>query len=98
MVRFDLPDQASLEALIRRRFRPLHIADRHVRKILDAVSGASFADAERVCLDARRRCALEGTDKLSDEDVAVALRRFRYRRYVLQRAVPSNLTPTVDRA
>lgn len=98
VVRFDLPDQASLEALIRRRFRPLHIADRHVRQILDAVSGASFADAERVCLDARRRCALEGTDKLSDEDVAVALRRFQYRRYVLQRAAPSNLTPTVDRA
>ncbi len=97
VVRFDLPDEASLEALIRRRFRPLRVTDRQMTKILDSVSGASFADAERVCLDARRRCALEGIDKLRDEDVATALRRFQYRRYVLQRAVPDHTIPAVDR-
>ena len=97
VVRFDLPDEASLEALIRRRFRPLRFTHRQVTKILDSVSGASFADAERVCLDARRRCALEGVDKLRDEDVTTALRRFQYRRYVLERAVPDHRSPAVDR-
>ena len=67
VVRFELPDKASLEALIRRRVRPLRVTERQVTRILDAVSGASFADAERVCLDARRRCALDGTDRLRDE-------------------------------
>ena len=97
VVRFDLPDKASLEALIRRRFRPLRITDPQIKTILDAVAGASFADAERVCLDARRRCALEGIDKLREEDVTVALRRFQYRRYVLQRALPNRVSPAVDR-
>ena len=97
VVRFDLPDKASLEALIRRRVRPLRVTERQVTKILDAVSGASFADAERVCLDARRRCALDGTDRLRDEDVSIALRRFQYRRYVLKRAVPDRASPAVDR-
>jgi len=97
VVRFDLPDEASLEALIRQRCRPLRVTDRQVKRILDAVAGVSFADAERVCQDARRRCALEGTSKLREEDVTVALRRFQYRRYVLQRALPDRVSPAVDR-
>ena len=84
VLRFDLPDANGLEALIRRRCRPLRVTDRQVQRILTDVSGASFADAERVCLDARRRCALAGNSKLYDDDVDAALDRYRYRRYVLQ--------------
>ena len=97
VLRFDLPDADGLEALIRMRCRPLRVTDRQVQEILRAVSGASFADAERVCLDARRRCALKGKSRLYDDDVEAALRRYWYRRYVLERAAPAQATPAIDR-
>lgn len=97
VIRFDLPDQRALAALITKRLRPLQTTKKQIGSLVDAVVGASFADAERVCLDARKRCALAGTSMLRNEDIKAALERFRYRRDVLQRATPGNANPSVDR-
>ncbi|NVB38580.1 ATP-binding protein [Pseudenhygromyxa sp. WMMC2535] len=97
VVRFDLPDAAGLEALVRKRLRPLQVTKKQVSSVVEAIGGASFAEAERVCLDARKRCALEGTTKLRNEDIKAALERFRYRRDVLERATPTDSAPSVDR-
>lgn len=97
VVRFDLPDAAGLEALVRKRLRPLQVTKKQVLSVVEAIGGASFAEAERVCFDARKRCALEGTTKLRNEDIKAALERFRYRRDVLKRATPTDSAPSVDR-
>lgn len=97
VVRFDLPDAAGLEALVRKRLRPLQVTKKQVSSVVEAIGGASFAEAERVCFDARKRCALEGTTKLRNEDIKAALERFRYRRDVLERATPTDSAPSVDR-
>jgi len=97
VVRFDLPDSAGLDALIRRRLRPLQATDDQVANLVEAVAGASFAEAERVCFDARKRCALKGRVRLSSADVHDVIDRFRYRMNVVDRATPAHASPAVDR-
>lgn len=97
IVRFDLPDKAGLDTLIHNRLRPLHCSENQIGVLVDALVGASFAEAERVCFDARKRCALDGTNNLRNEDVAAAIERFQYRRDVLERAMPADASPSVDR-
>ncbi len=97
VVRFALPDLKAIESLLTKRFRPLQATRQQIKLVAEAVSGASFADAERVCLDARKRCALAGKSKLRNNDIQVALKRFRYRRHVLRRATLYETAPEVDR-
>ena len=97
VLRFDLPDQKGLEILMTKRFRPLRTTRSQIRILVEAIFGSSFAEAERVCLDARKRCALAGTSKLRDEDIQAALERFHYRREILQRAKSVDAVPAIDR-
>lgn len=97
VVRFDLPSAHALEALVRQRLRPLQFTKKQVTTLVNSTRGASFAEVERVCFDARKRCALDGTTKLRNEDVRATLERFRYRRSVLERATPTQSVPAVDR-
>ena len=96
VLRFDLPGDQEIELLLTKRFRPLHATRVQIKMLLEALSGTSFADAERVCFDARKRCALIGSTALSNEDIQAALERFHYRREVFRRATPAKL-PAVDR-
>ncbi len=97
VLRFELPDAAGLEALLRKRLRPLHATTRQITALMDVISGSSFAEAERVCFDARKRCALSGATQLGEEDIAAALARFHYRQDVLLRARPTGAAPSIDR-
>lgn len=97
VVRFELPDSKAIETLFIKRFRPLKATRQQIRLLARTVSGSSFAEAERVCLDARKRCALAGASKLRNEDICSALDRFRYRRRVLRRATSDQTAPAVDR-
>jgi len=97
VLRFDLPAKESLEAVILLRLRPLQVKKKFVTALVDALQGATFADAERVCFDARKRCALDGSNALRHEDVETAIARHRYRRSVLDKAAPNSGPPAVDR-
>ena len=97
VIRFDLPDANAIEALMRKRLRPLQVTPSQIRTLVESVGAASFADAERVCFDARRRCALAGSITLRDHDIHSALERHSYRRDVLQRATSADTYPSVDR-
>lgn len=97
VLRFDLPTRELLEGVISLRLRPLRSERSQVGEILDALEGATFADAERVCLDMRKRCALDGSSSLRQSDIEAAVERFRYRRTVQKKAVPKGDSPSVDR-
>lgn len=60
------------------------------------LSGATFADAERVCLDIRKSCALRGDRQLREEDIVESLQRYSYRRSILEKASNSK-TPVIDK-
>jgi len=97
VLRFDLPTRESLELLVTLRLRPIQTQKEQIKTFVDALSGATFADAERTCFDARKRCALNGSKALKQEDVEAAIVQFRYRQSVLEKAVPNSMPPTVDR-
>jgi len=97
VIRFELPTRELLEALIAMRLRPLRRSKKQVRDLAHALEGASFADAERVCLDIRKRCALDGSDTVRQTDIVSGLERFRYRCSVRRKAVPKGGAPVVDR-
>ncbi len=97
VLRFELPDSTGLEALLKKRLRPLHATTLQIAALMDVISGSSFAEAERVCFDARKRCALSGATQLGEEDIAAALARFQYRQDVLLRARPTGAAPSIDR-
>lgn len=97
VVRFNLPDGVALEAIVLKRLRPLQFTKKQVQLLVEAIQGASFAEAEQVCFDVRKRCALDGACKLRNEDVKSALERFNYRRTVLLKASPTGASPSIDR-
>lgn len=97
VLRFELPTKESLEAVVTMRLRPLCGKKNQIRAIVEAIPGATFADAERVCFDTRKRCALEGSSSLRKADIQAAIERFQYRKNVLERETPDNVPPSVDR-
>jgi len=97
VLRFDLPTRGFLEAVVTLRVRPLRAHRRQVADLADALMGATFADAERVALDVRKRCALDGSSALRQADIDAAIERFHYRQAVLEKAVPEGAPPSVDR-
>jgi AAA+ superfamily predicted ATPase len=97
VLRFDRPTREFLEAVVVLRLRPLRSQKKQIGEIVDALDDATFADAERVCLDVRKRCALDGSNAVRKSDIDFAIERFRYRRSVEKRAVPEGDLPAVDR-
>ncbi len=98
VLRFDLPTREFLAAIVAQRLQPLRGRKKQIDHIVDALDGATFADAERVCLDIRKRCALEGTRSVRQSDIESAIDRFQYRRSVRRKADPEGDSPEVDRA
>lgn len=97
VLRFGLPDSDALAAVVSKRLRPLRFKKPQIDELVAALNGASFADAERVCLDIRKQRALEGGDSVRPEDLSTALERHGYRRDVLHIAARDVPPPTIDR-
>ena len=97
VLRFELPTKEFLEAVVVLRLRPLRSQKKHIGEIVSALQGATFADAERVCLDVRKRCALDGRSSVRQSDIDSAIDRFRYRRLVQQKATSAGDSPVIDR-
>jgi len=97
VVRFERPDTHALEALIKKRLVPLQVQKKQIDHLVEALEGTTFADAERVCLDIRKSCALDGSKRVREQDISTALERFRYRCSVLGKATAQDSSPSVDR-
>lgn len=97
VLRLDLPNKEALKGLVTKRLRPLQNSKSQVDSLVTKLTGATFADAERVCFDVRKACALDGIQALRAADIEAALERLAYRQTVLKRAVPGEGAPLVDR-
>lgn len=97
IIRFEKPDDRALEALILKRLAPLQVHPMQIGRLIDALMGHTFADAERICFDIRKSCALDGCKRVREKDISTALERFRYRCSVLGKATAQDSSPSVDR-
>jgi len=96
VLRFERPSVEQLRVLIRGRLKPLRFESSHVDEIAHRLEGATFADAERVCLDLRKQCAMRGQKAINSRDIGEALDRHSYRQYVLNKADAGG-TPAIDK-
>jgi SpoVK/Ycf46/Vps4 family AAA+-type ATPase len=96
IVRLEKPNTEQLRLLVQKRLQPLQFGATQVNELVKALTGATFADAERVCLDIRKSCAMQGTRKVQKQDTVEALARYTYRHDILDRSRVETL-PTVDK-
>jgi SpoVK/Ycf46/Vps4 family AAA+-type ATPase len=96
MVRFERPGASELKTLVRKRLAALQFSEAQVDRLSRHLEGTSYADAERVCLDVRKRLVLRGDRGVREDDLNEAFRRHDYRQSVLKKAVGSGI-PAVDR-
>lgn len=96
VLRLERPTEDQLKMLIRSRLKPIRFESSHVDEIASKLLGATFADAERVCLDVRKQCAMRGQKAIKSADISEALQRQSYRQSVLNKA-DTDGTPTVDK-
>ena len=96
VIRFAKPTGDQLRDLIRKRLVPLRFHDDHMENLVTELSGATYADGERMCLDVRKSCVLRGDRQVREEDVAEAIERYFHRRTTLEKASGSGI-PAVDK-
>lgn len=83
VIRFGMPTVDQIRELVERKLEPVRVDRQQIRSVASALTDATFAEAERVCLDIRKSCALRGMRQVSNEDIEQALSRFDYRRSVI---------------
>lgn len=85
VIRFERPTDEQLQALVKKCLKSIEATTQHHGEIVSALSTATFADAERVCLDIRRACAVRGDKAVKKGDVSAALDRHRYRQSIMSK-------------
>jgi len=96
IIRFEKPSAEQLKRLIEKRLKPFQFTTPQVKQLVNSLEGATYADAERVCLDIRKMGTLEGRRKVQKQDIADALDRYAYRRAIFQRSMEDAM-PMVDK-
>lgn len=96
IIRFEKPTNEQLKQLVKKRLVPLKFQASQVNEIVSHLSNSTYADAERVCLDIRKSCAIQGTRQITQEDVAEAVSRYSYRKAILEKAYNSPMA-TIDK-
>jgi SpoVK/Ycf46/Vps4 family AAA+-type ATPase len=96
IIRFEKPTNEQLKQLVKKRLVPLKFKELQVTEIVSHLSDSTYADAERVCLDIRKSCAIQGTRQITQEDVAEAVSRYSYRQAILEKASSSPIA-TIDK-
>ena len=95
VIRFEKPTDEQIQRLVSKRLLPLKFSSSQVSEMVKQLSKSTYADAERVCLDIRKSCAIQGTRQAKKEDIAEALSRHTYRQSILEKA-SGNPVPTID--
>ncbi|HIK15365.1 MAG TPA: ATP-binding protein [Leptolyngbyaceae cyanobacterium M33_DOE_097] len=95
VIRFEKPTDEQIQRLVGKRLVPLKFSNAQVTEMVKQLSRSTYADAERVCLDIRKSCAIQGTRQVRKEDIAEALSRHAYRQAILEKA-SGNPVPMID--
>lgn len=96
VIRLERPNDDNLMILLRKRLKPLRFDDVHVMDLVKQLSGSTYADAERICFDIRKSCAMRGEQQVRPEDITEAIARESYRQSVLLKASSPGV-PTIEK-
>ncbi|HEV3110001.1 MAG TPA: ATP-binding protein [Candidatus Binataceae bacterium] len=96
VVRFERPTFHAMRRMIDKRLAPLTFNETQAASLVKELTDSTFADAEAVCIDIRRSCAMEPAKSVTDAHLTAALERFRYRR-VLMKRLGTKRAPEIDR-
>lgn len=72
VLELELPDKDAIEKLLRLRTAGHRIAKPAIAAVVDALDGLSFAEVDRVVIEARKSMVLRGRKSLLGDDLAVA--------------------------
>src|SRR5579885_1876049 len=95
IIRFEKPDRAQIEALLRLRLTSFPWSSATLEAAASRLDGMTHAEVERICLDVARRRALSGGGLLTEESFEQAIKRQERRQQALLRSRGTGL-PTVD--
>ena len=96
IVRFERPDEEQIRRLIKKLLKSHNVDNQQVSVISENLTGSSFADVERLCIDIKKNCVLCGSKSIGEDDVSKAKQRFYYRRNVLVKS-SFNDNPSIER-
>lgn len=96
IVRFEKPTIDQLKLLVKKRLQPLQFDTTQISKLIQELAGGTYADVERVCLDIRKSCAMQGVRKIQEQEIVDALSRYAYRRSILDRSIGEAI-PMIDK-
>ena len=96
IARFEKPEAAQLKLLVKQRLQSLQFTTSQVNALVKGLEGATYADAERVCLDIRKSCAMQGIRNVNQQVLTDALARHSYRHVILSRSIRES-RPVVDK-
>ncbi len=96
VLRLERPSTDQLKILVRKRLKPLTVQASQVDSIAEKMVSATFADAEQVCLDLRKACAMLGKKSFNQTDLTEALDRYSYRQAIRTNADTGDI-PVVDK-
>jgi SpoVK/Ycf46/Vps4 family AAA+-type ATPase len=95
IIRFEKPDRAQIEVLLKKKLAHLRLAPGLLAQAVERLDGMSHAEVERVCLDVLKQAVLRGRGSVGSEELASAVQRQAYRQQALERSRASG-APSVD--
>lgn len=95
VLRFEKPTPAQVRELLDKLLVTNPCSSALLHDLAEAFESASHAEVEGAALDIRKRCSLEGRDRVTRDDVAEAIERHAYR-ISLMRSGNSASPPTID--
>jgi SpoVK/Ycf46/Vps4 family AAA+-type ATPase len=95
ILRFEKPDRDRMRTLVQKRLPSESWKQLNQSEFLSELDGCSYADAERVCIDARKQAALDGRRYPSQLDAQKALAKLERRKEALGKSAFED-HPTVD--
>jgi SpoVK/Ycf46/Vps4 family AAA+-type ATPase len=96
VVRFEPPNHEELILLLQKKLERVRYPKSALHEMADKLSGASHADAERICLELIKLSVLRGKPEISPADFDEARLRHEERIQTLRRSRPADGTPAVD--
>jgi len=97
VIRFEKPTPEQLQCLIQKLLSHLNVHKKYLGVIIKELSDTTFAEAERMCFDIRKLCALRGNCKVEKEDVTDSIERHNYRVSIMKKASSINEVPIIDK-
>ncbi len=95
VVKFPKPGVEELRLVFEKRIGGLRFSSALLERVVQELEGGTHADAERMAIDIRKMCALEGIRAPRGVEVEAAIERWQARKEIL-RAVHHSGAPSID--